>query len=80
MSKLVPAVRSRIRNLLVANRSEIAIRIFRAACELGLRTFAVYADEDKLSLHRFEMDTNAVERAMRPIKRKRSAAALSIGA
>lgn len=56
MSKLVPAVRSRIRNLLVANRSEIAIRIFRAASELGLRTFAVYAEEDKLSLHRFKAD------------------------
>ncbi|MGY3387515.1 pyruvate carboxylase [Bradyrhizobium sp. USDA 3311] len=45
-----------MRNLLVANRSEIAIRIFRAASELGLRTFAVYAEEDKLSLHRFKAD------------------------
>lgn len=45
-----------IRRLLVANRSEIAIRIFRAATELGLRTFAVYAKEDKLSLHRFKAD------------------------
>lgn len=45
-----------IRRLLVANRSEIAIRIFRAATELGIRTFAVYAEEDKLSLHRFKAD------------------------
>lgn len=45
-----------IKSLLVANRSEIAIRIFRAATELGLRTFAVYAEEDKLSLHRFKAD------------------------
>jgi pyruvate carboxylase len=48
--------RSRIKNLLVANRSEIAIRIFRAASELELRTFAVYAEEDRLSLHRSKAD------------------------
>ncbi len=42
--------------LLVANRSEIAIRIFRAATELGLRTVAVYAQEDRLSVHRFKAD------------------------
>src|SRR5205085_6669780 len=40
--------------LLAANRSEIAIRIFRAATELGLRTVAVYAQEDRLSVHRFK--------------------------
>ncbi len=42
--------------LLVANRSEIAIRIFRAATELGLRTVAIYAQEDKFSMHRFKAD------------------------
>ncbi len=42
--------------LLVANRSEIAIRLFRSASELGLRTVAVYAQEDKLSVHRFKAD------------------------
>jgi pyruvate carboxylase len=47
---------SSIRRLLVANRSEIAIRIFRAATELGLRMFAVYVKEDRLSLHRFKAD------------------------
>lgn len=46
----------KISRLLVANRGEIAIRIFRAATELGLRTFAIYAEEDKLSLHRFKAD------------------------
>ncbi|TVQ33921.1 MAG: pyruvate carboxylase [Geminicoccaceae bacterium] len=46
----------RIQRLLVANRSEIAIRVFRAATELGIRTVAVYAAEDKLSLHRFKAD------------------------
>ncbi len=46
----------KIKRLLVANRSEIAIRIFRAATELGIRTIAIYAEEDKLSLHRFKAD------------------------
>ena len=46
----------RIRRLLVANRSEIAIRVFRAATELGIQTVAIYAEEDKLSLHRFKAD------------------------
>src|SRR5437899_1945689 len=41
---------------MAANRSEIAIRIFRAANELGLRTVAVYSKEDRLSLHRFKAD------------------------
>lgn len=46
----------RFKKLLVANRSEIAIRIFRAATELGLRTVAIYAQEDRLSVHRFKAD------------------------
>src|SRR5215470_868666 len=45
-----------IQKLLAANRSEIAIRIFRAASELGLRTVAVYSQEDRLALHRFKAD------------------------
>ncbi len=45
-----------IKKILVANRSEIAIRIFRAANELGIRTVAIWAEEDKLSLHRFKAD------------------------
>lgn len=45
-----------IRRLLVANRSEIAIRVFRAATELGITTIAIYAEEDKMSLHRFKAD------------------------
>ena len=44
------------RTLLVANRSEIAIRVFRAASELGLRTIAIYAEEDRFSIHRFKAD------------------------
>jgi len=46
----------RIRKLLVANRGEIAIRIFRAATELGLRTVAIYSQEDRYALHRFKAD------------------------
>ncbi|MGD9918630.1 MAG: pyruvate carboxylase [Paenirhodobacter sp.] len=42
--------------ILVANRGEIAIRVMRAANELGKKTVAVYAEEDKLSLHRFKAD------------------------
>src|SRR5207244_12540038 len=45
-----------MRKVLVANRSEIAIRCFRAATELGLRTVAVYSHEDRFSLHRFKAD------------------------
>ncbi|WP_145267333.1 pyruvate carboxylase [Calycomorphotria hydatis] len=44
------------KKLLVANRSEIAIRIFRTATELGLRTVAIYAHEDRFALHRFKAD------------------------
>lgn len=47
---------SKFGKLLVANRSEIAIRVFRAATELGIRTVGIYAEEDKLSLHRFKAD------------------------
>ncbi len=45
-----------ITKILVANRSEIAIRVFRAANELGLKTVAIYAEQDKLALHRFKAD------------------------
>jgi pyruvate carboxylase len=44
------------KKLLAANRSEIAIRIFRAGTELGLSTVAVYAQEDRFCLHRFKAD------------------------
>ncbi len=46
----------KIRSILVANRSEIAIRIMRAAAELGMRTVAIYANEDRFALHRFKAD------------------------
>jgi pyruvate carboxylase len=47
---------AQIRKLLVANRSEIAIRVFRSAHELGIRTVAIYTHEDRFALHRFKAD------------------------
>ncbi len=44
------------KKILIANRGEIAIRVMRAANELGKKTVAVFAEEDKLSLHRFKAD------------------------
>ncbi|WP_343082246.1 pyruvate carboxylase [Ostreiculturibacter nitratireducens] len=44
------------KKILVANRGEIAIRVMRAANELGKKTVAVFAEEDKLGLHRFKAD------------------------
>jgi pyruvate carboxylase len=45
-----------IRRLLVANRSEIATRVFRSAHELGIHTVAMYSHEDRYALHRFKAD------------------------
>ena len=45
-----------IKKILVANRSEIATRVFRSATELGIRTVAIYTHEDRYALHRFKAD------------------------
>ena len=45
-----------IRKLLVANRSEIAIRVYRSAQELGIRSVGIYTYEDRFALHRFKAD------------------------
>jgi pyruvate carboxylase len=45
-----------IKKILIANRGEIAIRVMRAANELGKKTVAVFAEQDKLGLHRFKAD------------------------
>ena len=58
-SSATPAATSVIRplrKLMAANRSEIAVRIFRAGTELGVRTVAVFAQEDRLSIHRYKAD------------------------
>jgi len=46
----------KIRKLLIANRSEIAIRVMRAANELGIHTVGIYSNEDRFALHRFKAD------------------------
>ena len=55
-NKMPPSKTPRPKRLLVANRSEIAIRVFRAGTELGLRTIGIFAREDRLSIHRFKAD------------------------
>ena len=45
-----------IQSLLIANRGEIAIRVMRAATELGIRTIAIHSHEDRFSLHRTKAD------------------------
>jgi pyruvate carboxylase len=53
----MPALLNRqLRSVLIANRGEIAIRVMRAATEMGLRTVAVYSHEDRFALHRFKAD------------------------
>ena len=46
----------KITKLLIANRSEIAIRVMRAANEMGIRTVGIYSNEDRYALHRFKAD------------------------
>src|SRR5437763_16012107 len=58
-----------IRKLLVANRGEIAIRVFHSTHELGIRTVAVYSHEDRFSLHRLKADeAYLVGKAGEPIR------------
>src|SRR5579875_989382 len=67
-----------IRKLLVANRSEIAIRVFRTATELGIRTVAIYSHEDRFALHRFKADeAYRVGRPGEPIRAYLDAAAIA---
>ena len=57
------------RKLMVANRGEIAIRVFRSAHELGIRTVAVYSHEDRFALHRLKADeAYQVGKAGEPIR------------
>ncbi len=46
----------KFKRVLVANRGEIAIRVFRACNELGIRTVAIYSNEDKYSLFKTKAD------------------------
>ena len=49
-----------IRSVLVANRGEIAIRVFRACTELGIRSVAIYSEQDKMQMHRQKADEGYV--------------------
>src|SRR5205823_1575238 len=56
-------------SVLVANRGEIAIRVFRACAELGIRTLGIYSQEDKTALHRYKADeTYLVGRGLPPLQ------------
>jgi pyruvate carboxylase len=58
-----------IRKVLCANRGEIAIRIFRACNELGIRTVAIYSEEDRVHEHRHKADeAYLVGRGKRPVE------------
>ena len=56
MTQIDPPQLQPIRRLLIANRGEIAIRVMRAATELGITTVAIYSNEDRFSLHRTKAD------------------------
>lgn len=50
----------KITKILIANRSEIAIRVMRTAAEMNIKTVAIYAEQDKLAIHRFKADESYV--------------------
>lgn len=58
-----------IRSVLVANRGEIAIRVFRACTELGIRSIAVYSEQDKMHMHRQKADESyMVGKGLAPVE------------
>ncbi|XP_063538259.1 pyruvate carboxylase, mitochondrial [Cydia strobilella] len=58
-----------IRSVLVANRGEIAIRVFRACSELGIRSVAIYSEQDKLQMHRQKADESyLVGKGLAPVE------------
>ncbi len=64
----MPSAPRPIKKILCANRGEIAIRVFRAATELGLRTVAIYSHEDRVHLHRYKADESyLVGRGKNPV-------------
>ena len=63
-----PSAVSKIGKIMVANRGEIAVRVFRAATEAGIRTVAVYSEQDAKQLHRQKADeAYMIGRGMPPV-------------
>ena len=52
----MPEPKNTIKRILIANRGEIAIRVIRAAKEMGIGTVGIFSEEDRLALHRFKPD------------------------
>ncbi|TDG42871.1 hypothetical protein AWZ03_010691 [Drosophila navojoa] len=58
-----------IRSILVANRGEIAIRVFRACNELGIKSVAIYSEQDKMQMHRQKADESyMVGKGLAPVE------------
>lgn len=65
---LTRSIQKPITKLLVANRGEIAIRIFRAAHEMGIRTVGIYSNEDAGQMHRQKADESyLIGHGMKPV-------------
>ena len=59
----------KFQRILVANRSEIAIRVFRTCTELGIRTLGIFSKEDRTALHRYKADeTYALDENLGPVR------------
>ena len=56
LGKILRSNSGKIEKILCANRGEIAVRVFRAGTELGMRTVAIFSEADRLATHRYKAD------------------------